>query len=544
MATAMPIQLQRPHGPSVRGVTIGLAALVALGGCQRVRDLVGADEEPAVDASADATPEEPSADAPGRDADAHTVNAGASEAPARKAGSVTKMMAAIESAKPRFPVYGVVKDGTRMYTGPNTTSAYLVAGGDDMPIPPHMRYGYGYGYRGTAPAEEIELGRAVRILEMKGDFFEVENITAEDDVVTCAPLQPELAHVRVRLWVPRDSLVPVLDKPTTVRVDEHIKITLAPGVPAFATDKEDEFNVRAEGITWKVTLPEIPTAKWHQPAPPMDFTGAVGTLGSWYSMTLDGKQFPPLGASGRQMGQLYGDAGGTTWTFSDEVKDGQSRVRVKNRCMDVEGVVVTDARAGAPAAGAVPATSRRRIMDRPPMVLAGTTLRWEDGSPAGIVVAPVTFAGTKRAQGQDVCFGITTEAGAPELCMLATEVEKAPAGASEADGLMITANAGWAVQTNVQHALSDQLWEHYEDVRECFRPHLKKRGAYNSASANVSLSVKTDGKVSVYWSSAWTMRGESTKLGKCVETAVTSWTVDEPPATDQSLSLYLAGTRT
>jgi hypothetical protein len=542
MATAMVTKWTSPRGGS--RCAAALAAVVVLGGCQRARELLPfGDDDPAGEATRAESPS-PASGEPAAHSASDPSGAPTAEGTPDKTGSVTKMMAAIESARPKLPVYAVVKDGTRMYTGPNTSSPYLVAGGDDMPIPPHMRHGYGYGYRGAAPAEELELGRAVRILSLDGELYEVENITAEDDVVTCAPLQPELAHARVRLWIPRDSLVPVLDKPATVQIDEHTKITLAPGVPAFATDAEDEFDVRAEGITWRVKLPAVPTALWHHPAPAMDFGGAVGTLGSWYAMTLDGKQFPPMGASGRQMGQLYGDTGGTTWVFSDEVKDGEARVRVKNRCMDVEGVVVSDARSGAPATGAVPASSRRRLMDRPPTVLTGTSLRWEDGTPAGIVVAPASFGGTKRKQGEDVCFGITSEPGAPEVCVLAAEADKAPAGVTEADGLMITANAGWAVQTPAQHALSDQLWEHYEQVRECFRPHLKKRGAYGSASANVSLTVKTDGKVVVGWSSAWTMRGESRSLGKCVEESVASWAVDHPPTSDQSLSLYLSATRT
>lgn len=522
------------------------ASMVSLAGCQRAREVLSRSsdaEEPATsEAEAHGAAEAQTAEAEAEAAQAEPASSDAADKPASR--TVSKMMAAIESARPRLPVYAVVKDGTRMYTGPNTTSAYVVAGGDDMPIAPHMRYGYGYGYRGPAPTEEIELGRAVRILSLEGDLYEVENITAEDEVGSCAPLQPELAHMRVRLWIPKDSLVPVLDVPTTVPIDEHTKITLAPGVPAFATDEEDEFDVRAEGITWRVKLPAVPTATWYRPAAPMDFTGAVGSLGSWYSMTLDGKQFPPMGAAGRQMGQLYGDASGTTWVFADEVKDGEARVRVKNPCMDVEGVVVTDARGGAPTTGTPPATSRRRVYPRPPTVLAGTALRWEDGAPAGIVVAPLALPGTKRAQGDDVCIGITTEPGAPEVCMNAADVAKAPAAVSESDGLIVTANAGWNVQTPVQHALSDQLWEHYEQVRECFRPHLKRRRTHDSASANVSLTVNTDGKITVGWSSAWTMRGESRSLGKCVEEAVASWTVGEPPGVSQSLSLYLSGTRT
>lgn len=431
-----------------------------------------------------------------------------------------------------------------MYTGPNTGSPYVVAGGDDTPIPAHMRSAYGYGYR-AAPAEpEIELGRAVRILKLDGDLLEVENITAEDDVLTCAPLQPELAHVRVRLWVPRDALVPVLDHPITVQLDEHAEITLSPGVPAFATAVEDEFHVRASGITLKVKLPAVPTARWHAPGRQTDATGAVGTLGAWYGMTLAGKTFPPMGPAGRQLGQLYGDAAGTTWIFADEIEDGEARVRVKNRCLEVGGVVVTDSRSPAPSAGATPAASRRRLLDRPPAILAGTTLRWEDGTAAGVTVAPVTFGGTPRKQGEDVCFGVTAEAGAPELCASATDVAAAPAGQSESDGLVVTANPGWGMQSEVQHALGDELWENYGDVRECFRKHVKTKGGYNTASANVSLQVKSDGKVHAYWASAWTARGESRSLQRCIEGELAEWTVERPPAEDTSLSLYLVATRT
>jgi hypothetical protein len=72
---------------------------------------------------------------------------------------------------------------------------------------------------------------------------------------------------------------------------------------------------------------------------------------------------------------------------------------------------------------------------------------------------------------------------------------------------------------------------------------VKGRG-YNTASANVSLQVKTDGKVSAYWASAWTARGESRALQRCVEGEIGKWAVERPPTEDTALSLYLVASKT
>jgi hypothetical protein len=518
-------------------IALGLATLPL--GCGRIEAMIstistisgfGDDPPPAISApprAATAPDDAPAPDAP--------AAAPAVEDPA---GSVARMVAKMEAAKPKFPAYAVVRDGARMFIAPNKAGGHFVAGGDDAP-PPGARYRY-WGPAGP-PAATEPTGRAVQIVGVSGDMFEIETVTTEDAAVTCAPLQPELSRIRTHLWVERTALVPVLEHPVTVALDEHATVTLGPGVPAFETEEEGVFRIVAGDIQMRVPLPENPPGRWHDAPAPFETTGAVGTLGAWYNMTLAGSAFPPDGPTGRQQGQLYGDINGNTWLFADEIVDGDSRVRVRNRCLDAEGVVVTDPRSAAPTS-LVPATAARRPQDQPPHVLAGSRLRWEDGSDAGVAVAPIFFSGSERVAGQDTCFSISTDADSPQLCMSTTELEASPAKRSE-DGLVLTASTGWAAATPYDVAIVDQMWEHSEPMRECFRKRIGKKPGYNYGSANLNLKIGIDGTITNNWGSAWSSRGSSTAMQTCLEDITKGFAITPPPPAPYDVALNMSVTR-
>ncbi len=505
-------------------------------GCSAIEDFVdgfGDDPPPAIPAKAD---DAPASGPAASETPEPTVAETADGAGGPRAGGVARMMAKVEAAKPKLPAYGVVRDGARMFIAPSRVGGHFVAGGDDQP-PPVGRY-----YYGAPPATETKpSGRAVRIVGLSGDMLEVETMTTEDDELACAPLQPELSRVRTRLWVEESALVPVLTHSVTVDLDEHAKVTLSPGVPVFATDDEGTFRIFADGVELTLPLPENPPDRWYAAALPNDAEAPVGTMGTWYNMTLAGKMFPPDGAAGRQQGQLYGDANGNTWLFADDTVDGNVRVRVKNRCLDVEGVVVTDPRSPKPTTK-TPAWARRGAQTRPPHVLAGTRLRWEDGSDAGIAVAPILLTGTESKSGADTCFPIASDAESPSLCVATTDLEKSPGKRAE-EGLVLTASTGWNNATDLDVAVIDELWEHSDAVLDCFRDRVSKKPGYNYASANINIKVKTDGSTTVNWGSAWTSHGSSTKLQTCIEDVAKTFAIVGPVDEDTNTSLNLSVTR-
>jgi hypothetical protein len=441
-------------------------------------------------------------------------------------GAATRMMAKVRAARPPVPAYAVVRDNTPMYISPSTSAPAIVAKAGTVPA-----YAKGY-YYGRPADPPVPLGRAVRVLSWDGELVEIENITAEDREMTCAPLVGDLSDLRVRMWVPRDSLLPVLTEPLEVVLADKVEVSLGVGVVALRTDNEGVFRVHGDGITLDVSLPFEPLERWHLPGRPFATDGAVATVSQWQNLTWSSTTLVGSGMTP----SLYSTPPYQVHLYADDVSGGTHSVTVRNRCLELRGATMIDSPGAKPVGSAVPVTTRRRP-DRPPQVLAGTPLRWADGRSAGIAVAPHAFAGDGRSERSDLCYPLNADPDPVEICVSAASVERSPAGLSKADGLTLQPNPWHASESVVQMALHDAMWEHYDELRGCFRK-SKGKGTVGWASFNLNARVEADGKVAPTWTYVWTSRGQSTKLQTCVEKVVGGWRL--PPAdTAADAALYV-----
>jgi len=337
------------------------------------------------------------------------------------------------------------------------------------------------------------------------------------------------------MWVPRDSLLPVLTEPLEIVVADKVEVSLGVGVLALRTENEGVFRVHGDGITLDVTLPFEPMERWHLPGRPFSPAGAVAAVSQWNTVTWSTTTLVGSGLTP----SLYSTPPYQVHLYADDASGSGHTVTVRNRCLELRGATTYDMPQPKPTNAALAVSTRRRP-DRPPHVLAGTPLRWADGRSAGIAVGPHAFTGDGRPERSDLCYPLNADPDPVELCVSAASVERAPAGLSKADGLTLTPNPVGAVESVVQVALHDAMWEHYDDLRACFRK-TKGKGTIGWASFNLNARVEADGKVVPSWTYVWTSRGQSTKLQTCVETVVGGWRL--PPAdavTDAALYVQIS----
>jgi hypothetical protein len=166
---------------------------------------------------------------------------------------------------------------------------------------------------------------AMKVIAGKGAFVEVELAALEEECTWSRVVLPD-DLARVRLFVRRADIAPVLVKPFTKTFPDGTSITLAPGTPVMPTDA-GTYMVSLRGDELGVDIPSASVN--HAYLPPKSSSSAINGMGQTIAIA------PAKAALGPRTFALS-----SQWKGAPVEKRGESAVvAIEDRCMTAHVVV-------------------------------------------------------------------------------------------------------------------------------------------------------------------------------------------------------------
>ncbi len=232
----------------------------------------------------------------------------------------------------------------------------------------------------------------VRVFERlaeQGDWVQVANTHDETPGVSdhCADPQWNLYDYRLRLWVKRSDLAPVLMKTVTTEFEDGTAVSIRAGAPV-EPGEGPMLRVAADGRAVRLSLPDDMIGTAYRPARRLaaDLPGGArkcpgGYLAKDAELTIAGK---------RPVARAH--IGYPRTCLAKAEKIGQRhRVSLRSACLDLTAWTTKppreEARGGGGVMGALSGTDKVLVKVR-----KGAQVRWPDGSPAGTTRQAVWFA--------------------------------------------------------------------------------------------------------------------------------------------------------
>jgi hypothetical protein len=222
-----------------------------------------------------------------------------------------------------------------------------------------------------------------KVLGQVGDRVELELAWPDDDAYPCSP---SLGTLGLRVYAELARLADVITQPSRVDFADHSALIIAPGVRVFIKDGQQTLESRpwfgwGNGDISVVTDAKLPVGKLFTPVRADSLPAEVGTTS--------------------QASVRFGDDGSVyanvAWVFARSPTNWSS-VALGNACLIVIGEQV----------GESFYMHGRRYNDylnmwRHWVVKAGSSLRWPDGSPAGVAYHENVVLEEPRAVGELRC---------------------------------------------------------------------------------------------------------------------------------------------
>jgi TonB family protein len=305
-------------------------------------------------------------------------------------------------------------------------------------------------------------GMTVNVVGEQDGRLVVETLVTEPTLEHhCAATLDGLSDFRLRLYLAREDLLPVLTEGLVHELGDGTTIRLARGVPVPAGSAE----LLVRGTAVRVPVPAERTGRFYEPAQPFARAGQEGEI-----VPLDGHALT-YGGHTLDESSLYRDAD-RVLRFGVTERTGEALVTVRNPCLEAT-VLVSSARLHAepsyrgrygmlgsddsghflasPYGGAFAAAGDDEDVwggltgtevgeafgvgglglvgtgrgAKAYEVKAGAAIVWADGSPAGQVTADHEFATPPRDEGGRSCFDapiVTGQASTVTLCFAAGDV--------------------------------------------------------------------------------------------------------------------------
>lgn len=428
-------------------------------------------------------------------------------------------------------------------------------------------------------------GMTVNVVGEQDGRLVVETLVTEPAEHHCAATLDGLADFRLRLYLARTELLPVLTEELEHSFGDGTKLRLARGVPVPAGSTE--LDVRGTKI--RVPVPAERLGRYYPPGSPFSKHDDVGEVLPYpgHGLTYDGRTLDEASFYAR---------GGNVLRFGVVERASDALVTVRNPCLEVTALVslerlrsitpipgtlagymdeprsspYEDALAAATLAGPGATTKVHAVK-------SGTPISWADGRPAGQVTADHAFETPPRAEGGRSCFDAPLALGQATtvtLCFAPGDVDElvVPTMAAElaAGGLLgsldpeatgglglgeplgmiggVPGGSGIGSGSGIGHGSGRKtpkvkpskatvtgsldkdiirriVRAHINEVRYCYNQGLARDPSL-SGKVSIRFTVSTTGSVAVSEVADSTIADEG--VSNCIAKAVRRWTFPKP----------------
>ncbi|MCX4244112.1 AgmX/PglI C-terminal domain-containing protein [Paraliomyxa miuraensis] len=331
-------------------------------------------------------------------------------------------------------------------------------------------------------------GMTINVVGEQDGRLAIETLAAQPAEHHCAGTLDDLGDFRLRLFIGRDDLLPVLTESYTYEHEDGTKAQLSRGVPV--PEGGDALLVR--GTPLKLSVPQDRLGRFYEPGAALSSEGSISKLEPMEDDALTFAGAPlvesELFHQGRKL-SLFG---------SSMREGGGALVTVRNPCLELVAIASRERMEATALAGGRPAgilgtvepesghflaspyggafavggddedvwggligtevgeaygvgglglvgTGRGGGSNPRYEVKAGTAIHWTDGSPAGQVVADHTFAEQPREEGGRTCFDVSivgSKGPTLGLCFEPGEVGEREASSTAVFGLFGSGGPG------------------------------------------------------------------------------------------------------
>ncbi len=293
------------------------------------------------------------------------------------------------------------------------------------------------------PLGSTAAGMPVNVVGEQDGRLVAETLVTEPAEHHCTATLDGLADFRLRLYLTKDDLLPVLTAEHEHAFADGTKLRLARGVPVPAGSAE----IVARGTAVRVPVPAERLGRFYPPGLPFTAEGGDGRLYALegHALTYDGQVLDE--------GSLFHEGEGIV-RFGATERTGDALVTVRNQCLEATALVSTERLHAPPSAprmagilgvagtesghflaspyggalaaggsdedvwggltgtevgeaygvGGLGLVGTGRPTEKAYEVKAGTAILWADGRPAGQVTADHRFTAAPRNEGGRTCF--------------------------------------------------------------------------------------------------------------------------------------------
>lgn len=412
------------------------------------------------------------------------------------------------------------------------------------------------------PPLEGAPGMAVDVTGEQDGRIVIETLGSAPADHHCAAVLPGFRGVRLRFYVARQDLLPVLTAELEHDFGDGTTVRLAPGIPV----PPGAATVLVRGIPIRVPVPDERLSRVYEPRPAFPAGGYEGVLrpaGQGDVLRYGGE---PLAEE-----QLYRE-GAAVLRYAAMPRERDALVVVRSPCLEVLGAVTAERLHPPPPSPTRGAKSERgadvpddedawralleehRLAEqrrRSPgyTVEPGTAIQWVDGSPAGWTTGKHELMQPRHDVDERACFDVplrSTENTAVVLCFAANDVlGSAPARPSSAARPSVDARRPAIPRVRpgkatVKGSLDKDVIRgivrtHLDEVRACYEAGLARDAALAGEVA-IRFAIGGNGRVS-----SVAIVDDATladlEVRECIVSAFERWKF--PKSSDESTTLVI-----